>query len=85
MAPTMYQVSAATFTHAALLLVARVGEAATAPADRTVVVPEVTAEIVQSPAPLLRIVMTDPTGIAAVALVGIFKAIAVALFIGTRT
>jgi hypothetical protein len=51
----------------------------------SVVVPEVTAEIVQSPAPLLRIVITDPTGIAAVALVGIFRATAVALFIDTRT
>jgi hypothetical protein len=70
---------------AALLLVASVGEAGTAPAERTVVVPEVTAEMVQSPTPSLRIVMTEPTGIAAVALVGIFKAIAVALFIGTRT
>ena len=77
--------STATFTHAALLLVPRVGEAATAPAERTVVVPDVTAEIVQRPAPLLRIVMTEPTGIAAVALVGIFKATAVALFIDTRT
>jgi hypothetical protein len=70
---------------AADLYCARVGEAATAPADRTVVVPEVTAEMVQRPTPSLRIVIHEPTGIAAVALVGIFKAIAVALFIGTRT
>jgi hypothetical protein len=70
---------------AADLYCARVGDAATAPADRIVVVPDVTAEIVQVPAPLLRTVMTDPIGIAAVALVGIFKAMAVALFIETRT
>ena len=45
--------------------------------------PEVTAEIVQVPAPLLRTVMTVPTGKATEALVGILKATAVALFIGT--
>jgi hypothetical protein len=81
----MYQVSVPVLMQAALLYCARVGEAATAPDERTVVVPEVTAEIVQSPAPLLRIVMTDPTGIAAVALVGILSATAVPLFIETRT
>jgi hypothetical protein len=81
----MYQVSVPVLMQAALLFCARVGAADTAPAERTVVVPEVTAEIVQSPAPSLRIVIHEPTGIAAVALVGIFKAIAVALFIGTRT
>jgi hypothetical protein len=70
---------------AADLYWARVGEAATAPADSIVVVPDVTAEIVQSPAPLLRIVMTEPTGIAAVALVGMLRATAVALFMETRT
>jgi hypothetical protein len=70
---------------AAVLFCPNVGAAGVAPADRTVVVPEVTAEMVQTPTPSLRIVITDPTGIAAVALVGIFKAIAVALFIGTRT
>jgi hypothetical protein len=81
----MYQVSVPVLMQAADRFCPKVGAADTAPAERTVVVPEVTAEIVQVPAPLLRIVMTDPTGIAAVALVGIFKAIAVALFIGTRT
>jgi hypothetical protein len=75
----------AVFTQVAERFCARVGEADTAPAERTVVVPDVTAEIVQSPAPLLRIVITDPTGIAAVALVGILSATAVALFIETRT
>jgi hypothetical protein len=69
----------------AVLYCANVGEAATAPAERTVVVPEVVAEIVQEPAPLLRIVMAVPTGNATEAFVGILKAIAVALFIGTRT
>jgi hypothetical protein len=81
----MYQVSVPVLMQAAVLFVPSVGEAATAPAERTVVVPEVTAEIVQRPAPLLRIVITDPTGMAAVALVGIFRATAVALFIDTRT
>jgi hypothetical protein len=81
----MYQVSVPVLTHAALLFCSRVGAAGTAPADRTVVVPEVTAEIVQVPRPLLRIVITDPTGIAVVALVGILSATAVALFIDTRT
>jgi hypothetical protein len=81
----MYQVSVPVLMQAADLYCARVGEAATAPVERTVVVPDVTAEIVQSPAPLLRIVITDPTGIAAVALVGILSATAVALFIDTRT
>jgi hypothetical protein len=81
----MYQVSVPVLIQAAERFCARVGEADTAPADRIVVVPEVTAEMVQRPAPLLRIVMTDPTGIAAVALVGIFRATAVALFIDTRT
>lgn len=85
MAPTMYQVSVPVLMQAADLYCAMVGAAATAPAERTVVVPDVTAEIVQTPTPLLRIVMHEPTGIAAVAFVGIFKAIAVALFIGTRT
>jgi hypothetical protein len=69
---------------AADLYCARVGEAATDPADRTVVVPEVTALIVQVPAPLFKIVITVPTGIAAVAFVGIFRATAVPLFIGTK-
>jgi hypothetical protein len=74
----MYQVSVPVLMQVAALLVASVGEADTAPAERSVVVPEVTAEIVQSPTPLLRIVITDPTGIAAVALVGILRATAVA-------
>jgi len=58
---------------AAVLYCPRVGDAATAPADRTVVVPGVTALIVHKPAPLFNTVMTVPTGIAAVALVGIFR------------
>jgi hypothetical protein len=66
------------------LYCASVGCAAVAPADKTVVVPEVTAEIVQVPAPLLRIVITEPTLIAAEALVGILKAMALALFIGIK-
>jgi hypothetical protein len=69
----------------AVLYCAKVGAAATVPADRTVVVPAVTAEIVQLPRPLLRIVIAVPTGNATEALVGILKAIAVALFIGCKT
>jgi hypothetical protein len=69
----------------ALLYCARVGAAATAPAERIVVVPEVTALIVQTPAPMLRTVMAVPIGKATEALVGILKAIAVALFIISRT
>jgi len=61
------------------LYCASVGDAAVAPADKTVVVPLVTAEIVQSPAPILSNVITDPIGIAAVALVGILIALADAL------
>jgi hypothetical protein len=45
------------------------------------VVPLVTAEIVQVPRPMLRTVITVPIGKATLALVGILKAIAVALFI----
>jgi hypothetical protein len=68
----------------AVLYCAKVGEAATAPAERTVVVPEVTAEIVQVPAPIFKTVRAVPTGKATEAFVGILKAIAVALFIGVR-
>jgi len=65
----------------AVLYCASVGEAATAPADRTVVVPGVTAEIVQVPAPMFKTVIAVPIGNATDALVGILNAIAVALFI----
>jgi hypothetical protein len=70
---------------AADLYCARVGDAAVAPADKTVVVPGVTAEIVQAPAPMLRMLRTVPTGNATEALVGILYAIAVALFISSKT
>jgi NaMN:DMB phosphoribosyltransferase len=80
----MYQVSVAVFTQTADLYCARVGAAATAPADKTVVVPDVTALIVQVPTPMLRTVMAVPIGKATLALVGILKAIAVALFIISR-
>jgi hypothetical protein len=62
-----------------------VGAAGVEPPERTVVVPEVTALIVQVPAPLLRIVIAVPTGNATETFVGILKATAVALFIGTKT
>lgn len=76
--------SVAVLMQAAVLYWASVGDAAVAPADRTVVVPEVTALIVQEPAPLFNTVMTVPVGKATDALVGILNAIAVALFIGTK-
>lgn len=69
----------------AVLYWASVGLALTAPALVTVVVPEVTAEIVTVPAPLFNTVIAVPTGKATEAFVGILKATAVALFIGTRT
>jgi hypothetical protein len=70
---------------AADLYCARVGDAAVAPADKTVVVPDVTAEIVQVPAPIFMTVITVPTGCATEAFVGILKALADALLIVTRT
>jgi hypothetical protein len=70
---------------AADLYCATVGDAAVAPADSTVVVPEVTAEIVQRPAPMFNTVITVPTGNATEALVGILKALAEALLMVTRT
>jgi hypothetical protein len=80
-----YQVSVAVLMQAADLYCPRVGEAAVAPADNTVVVPGVTAEIVHSPAPMLRTVITVPIGCATDAFVGILKALADALFIVTST
>jgi len=69
----------------ALLYCEIVGAAATAPAERIVVVPEVTALIVQVPEPMFRTVIAVPIGKATEAFVGILKAIAVALFIISRT
>jgi hypothetical protein len=76
-------VSVAVLMQTAVLYCANVGEAAVVPADKTVVVPEVTALIVQVPAPLFKIVIAVPIGNATEAFVGILNAIAVALFIGT--
>jgi hypothetical protein len=78
-------VSVAVLMQAADLYVPSVGAAATAPTERTVVVPDVTAEIVQVPAPILRTVITVPTGCSTVALVGILKVFADALLIVTNT
>jgi hypothetical protein len=64
--------------HVAALYCVKVGEAETAPALTTVVVPEVTALIVQVPAPRLNTVITVPVGNATEALVGILKVLAVA-------
>jgi hypothetical protein len=69
----------------AVLYCASVGDAAVVPADKTVVVPEVTALIVQVPAPIFNTVIAVPIGNATDALVGILKAIAVALFIISNT
>jgi hypothetical protein len=65
--------------HDAALYCARVGAAGTAPAERIVVVPEVTALIVQIPAPMLMMFSTVPIGKAVVAFVGILKVLAEAL------
>jgi hypothetical protein len=70
---------------AADLYCARVGAAAVVPAERTVVVPLVTAEIVQVPAPMFNTVITVPTGCATEALVGILKVLADALDMVTNT
>jgi hypothetical protein len=85
MAPTTYQASVAVLIHTADLYCAMVGEAAVAPAERIVVVPGVTALIVQIPAPIFNIVNAVPIGKATDALVGILNAIAVALFIKLNT
>jgi hypothetical protein len=83
MLPTTYQVSVATLIQAAIFAVPTVGALEVAAAETIVVVPDVTAEIVTVPAPRFRIFSTVPTGNATEALVGILKATAVALFIGT--
>jgi hypothetical protein len=57
-----YQVSVAVLIQAADLYCDNVGAAAVAPEDKIVVVPEVTAEIVHIPAPILSTVITVPTG-----------------------
>jgi hypothetical protein len=61
---------------AADLYWASVGAAAVAPAESTVVVPLVTAEIVQVPAPILRTLITVPIGCATLAFVGVGMACA---------
>jgi len=70
---------------AADLYCPKVGDAATEPAERTVVVPGVTADNVHVPAPMFRTVITVPIGKATDALVGILKAMAVALSIISST
>jgi hypothetical protein len=74
-----YQVSVPVLMHDAALYCARVGAAGTAPAERIVVVPEVTALIVQIPTPMLMMFSTVPIGKAVVAFVGILKVLAEAL------
>ena len=65
------------------LYCAKIGDAATVPADRTVTPPA--PEMVTTPAPLLRTVMTVPTGKATDAFVGIVRVEADALDRVTRT
>jgi len=67
----------------AAFFVARTGAAAVVAAEVTVVVPEVTAEIVVAPAPLQKTFNTVPTGNATEASVGILKSFADALSIVT--
>jgi hypothetical protein len=80
MPPTTYQVSVPVLIQAADLYCSKVGDAAVAPALSTVVVPGVTAEIVQVPTPIDNTVKTVPIGYATAAFVGILNATAVALF-----
>jgi hypothetical protein len=75
----MYQVSVKILIIAQDLYCASVGAAATAPAERIVVVPLVTAETVQRPAPIFSKLITVPIGCATLALVGILMALAEAL------
>ena len=70
---------------AALRYCARVGCALVAPADVTVVVPGVVAEIVVSAVPVLRIVMAVPMPKLVVASVGMLTVLAEALDVMTRT
>ena len=83
MAPTMNQESVPVLIQAAERYWARVGDAATAPALRTVVVPGVTADNVQTPTPMFMTVMTVPMGWATLAFVGSLKVLAEALDIVT--
>jgi hypothetical protein len=85
MAPQITHVSVPVLIQLAALYCAKVGEAGTAPALTTVVVPEVTALIVQVPAPRFKTVITVPVAKATEALVGILKALAEALFMVTST
>jgi hypothetical protein len=75
----MYHVSLRILIQAADLYCASVGAAAVAPAERIVVVPLVTAEMVQIPAPIFSRLITVPIGCATLALVGILMALAEAL------
>lgn len=77
----MTQLFAEVFMQVAALNCPSVGDALTAPALLTVVVPGVTAEIVQVPVPIFKTVSTEPMAKLVVASVGILNAIAVALFI----
>ena len=85
MPPTTYQALAAVLMQAADLYCATVGDAGVPPALNTVVVPGVTALIVQVPTPIFNIVNAVPIGNATEASVGILNAIAVALFIISNT
>jgi hypothetical protein len=76
---------AAVLIHTADLYCVRVGDAGTAPALNTVVVPGVSALIVYTPAPIFTTVNAVPIGNATDASVGILNATAVALFINSNT
>jgi hypothetical protein len=69
----------------AALLTATLGDALVAPADVTVVVPGVVADMVVSAAPVFKIVMAVPMPKLVVASVGMLTVLAEALDVMTRT
>jgi len=78
-------VLAAVFTHTAARFTDTLGLALVAPADVTVVVPGVVAEIVVSAVPVFKMVMAVPMPKLVVASVGMLTVLADALDVMTRT
>ena len=85
MAPTTRQVFAAVLMQVAALCCAKVGDALTAPADVTVVVPGVTALMVKRPAPVLIMVTAVPMPKLVVASVGMLTVLVEALEVRIST
>ena len=85
MPPTMRQVFAAVLMQLAALCCDKVGDALTAPADVTVVVPGVTALMVSRPAPVLMMVTAVPMPKSVVASVGMLTVLVEAFEVRMRT